>query len=422
MATLYNVARMNESQVDVVQLQKRDPQAWTVLLSGQKELDDVIVTAVVAQPIRSRAATTNETRHVTRYLVSLANHSDPIPFISKKTTRSEALFYRELVQNAPTIAPHCWYAHVTEDQGWVILDDVPSHVQADRWQAIDVEDAISQMAMLHTTFWDKPDFYRRYTWLPHFIGREEKQYGFDELKRDHAIYFEEGPAALISDHALNHAGRLAPKFLEAANGLAVMQALGGWPGVLSESHLAAAADLIDDPVPMLEPLLRLPLTLLHGRMNTYHWQLNLFGDHRLLDWRKLAVGPGISDLIYFQEQFDLVYSSDGIQNVSLRQNSPITEETLIDSYMLAMKTQLGSLFDARSMRLAIPAARCLYIITNWFPHFASWFDKMPDKYMWQRFNRMSDPDLAERALQPMIGYRPYLKAVFQRFLRAYRML
>lgn len=408
--------------MDVVQLQKRDPQAWTVLLAGHEGLHDVIVTAVVAQPLQRISPNSKDSRHLTRYLVSLANQSDPIPFIAKKTTAAEVLFYRELAHITPMIAPRCWYTHLSENQAWVILDDVPNHVKAENWQAGDVEDVISQLAMLHTNFWNQPDFYQQYGWVPHFVGRKDKQYRLEELRQNQADYFDRGPAALLSDHALYHVGRLAPKFLEAANGLAVMRALGGWPGVLGESHLTAAADLIDDPVPMLEPLQRLPLTLLHGRVHASHLHLTLFDDHRFLDWQNVEVGPGIIDLVYFQEQLDLIYSSDNLPKIHIRKSVPISEETLIDSYMLAMKTQLGSLFNAREMRLAIPAARCLYVVTNWFPYFATWFDKMPDKYLWQRINRMSDPELAERALQPMIGYRPYLKGVFQRFLQAYRML
>lgn len=72
--------------------------------------------------------------------------------------------------------------------------------------------------------------------------------------------FEQGVA--LSRHAIHSAGRLAPLFLRAANGLVVMRALDGWPGVMGESHLSAVADLLDDPVPMLAPLLDLPLTLL----------------------------------------------------------------------------------------------------------------------------------------------------------------
>jgi len=413
---------MNESQVDVVQLQKRDPQAWTAMIASHDGLDDVVVTAVVAQPLKRVSSKWEDSRHLTRYLVSMANQSDPVPFVGKKTTATEVLFYRDLAHITPMLAPRCWYSHISENQGWLILDDVPNHVRAENWQAGDVEDVINQLAMLHTNFWDQPDFYQQHGWVPHFIGHKDKQYRFAELREVNTDYFERGPAALLSDHALYHAGRLAPKFLEAANGLAVMRALGGWPGVLGESHLTAAADLIDDPVPMLEPLQRLPATLLHGRVHAYHFHLTLFNDHRLLDWRNVAIGPGIVDLVYFQEQFGLIFSTEKLPKIHFRKNPPITEETLIDSYMLAMKTQLGSLFNAREMRLAIPAARCLYVISNWFPYFASWFDEMPDKYMWQRLNRMSEPELSERALHPLIGYRPYLKAVFARFLQAYRML
>ena len=413
---------MNESQVDVLQLQKRDPQAWTVLLSNQNGLEDVIVTAVVAQPLPGDVNNyDNYPRHLTRYLVSLANHSDPIPFIGKKTTAVEALFYSDLAHSAHNLAPRCWYSHHTENQGWVILDDVPNHVQDENWQGEDVEDVVDRMAMLHTIFWNRPQLRQQHTWIPHFIGRNDKKYAWEELKQEHLVFFDEGPAALLSDHALQHIGHLAPKFLMAANGLAVMRALGGWPGVLGESHLAAAADLIDDPVPMLEPLMNLPSTLIHGAMHTHHWQLTLFNDHRLLDWKNVAIGPGICDLVYFQEQFDLINSLERFPEVHFRKNSPISTETLIDSYFLAMSTQLGSLYDARLMRLTIPAARCLYIITNWFPHFASWFDKMPDKYSWQRLNRITD-EVNQPTLQPMIGFRPHLKNVFQRFLEAYRML
>lgn len=420
-ATSYNVASMNESQVDVIQLQKRDPQAWTVLLSEQEGLDDVVVTAVVAQPLQSGVNDSMD-RRLTRYLVSLANHSDPIPFIGKKTTAIEALFYRELAHEAADLTPRCWYTHLSDKEGWIILDDVPNHVVQEDWQSADVENIIGRMAMLHTTFWNQPDFYRQFGWVPHFIGHKQKRYSLDELKHEQAIWFERGPGALLSDHALLHLGRFTSKFLEAANGLAVMKALGGWPGVLSETHLAAAADLIDDPVPVLEPLKQLPLTLTHGRMHSGHWRMTLFEDHRLLDWQHVTRAPGICDLVHFQEKFDLIHNNSDRSLIQIRSYSPVTEETLIDSYMLAMKKQLGNLFDARQMRLAIPAARCLHVLTHWFPLFASWFDKMPNQYLWQRYNRMSQQELVGRALSPMSAYRPYLRVVFQRFLRAYRML
>ena len=95
---------------------------------------------------------------------------------------------------------------------------------------------------------------------------------------------------------------------------------------------------------------------------------------------------------------------------------------MIDSYMLAMKAELGNQFDARVMRQAIPAARCLLVLTNWFPYFASLFDDMPHVFTWQRLNRISSSELEDRAVDQIYVYRPYLKRVFRRFLQAYHML
>ena len=421
-STTYNVAGMNESQVDVGQLQKRDPQAWTMVLSGHDGLEDVAVTAVTAVPVGAQGTTDGYSRRVARYLVSLANSSDPIPFIGKKTSAVEAFFYRDLAATTPFITPRCWYAHVFEDDGWVILEDVPNHVANGHWSPADVDNVILDMARFHIAYWDQQDLAIHYPWLPHFVGRDQKTYSWEELRREQAVYFEEGPAALISDHALQHLGRLAPQFIKAANGLAVLRALGGWPGVIGESHLAAAADLLDDPLPMLEPLLRVPQTLLHGSMHKGHWRLTLFEEQRLIDWHNVAIGPAICDLVSFQEQFDLMFTQDGLATVYADGPSVASEETIIDSYLLTMKDELGPRFNARQMRQALPAARCLQTILTCFPHFATWFDRMPDKYTWQRVNRMTDAELAGRALLPVVGYRPYLRDVFRRFLQSYKTL
>lgn len=413
---------MDESRVDVAQLLRRDPQAWTALLSSQPELEDVVVTAVTGQPILRKLAPGDDSPRVTRYVLVLANHSDSISFIGKETTAKEAGFYRDVAGSLPFIAPHCYLTHISDERGWVILDDIPNNIPQGRWSTQDVEDVIDDMVGLHANYWDQPQLQNEYSWLDHLIDRQQKTYDWPQLRRELGPYFEDGPSAMVSDHALRHLGRLAPKFLEAANGLAVMRALGGWPGVLSETHLAAAADLLDDPVPLLEPLSRLPQTLLHGDMHIYHWHVTLFDQRRLLDWDNVTLGPGIYDLVSFQERFDLLISGDESRPIYAWEDSPIDEETIIDSYMLAMKTQLGSSFDARAMRQAIPAARCLQVLLNWFPYFASWFDEMPDVYTWQRINRMSSSELGERAIGQMLVYRPHLKRVFRRFLQSYRML
>jgi hypothetical protein len=173
---------------------------------------------------------------------------------------------------------------------------------------------------------------------------------------------------------------------------------------------------------MLEPLLNLPVTLLHGDPHSHHWQMTLFEERRLLDWHKTCLGPGICDLVAFLEQFELLYGCDQLADFCIRRSVPASEETMIDSYLLAMRAALGTQFDAHLMRQAIPAARCLFILTSWFPYFASWYEDMPDRYTWQRINRMSDAELAAQSMGQMVDYRPYLRNVFERFLRAYRLL
>ena len=88
---------MEPLPVDVLQLQRRDPLAWTVLLSRSPELADVIVTAVTAEPLWDMSlvtpgrATVERVHHVRRYVLTLAGCSDPITFIAKQTNAIEAL-------------------------------------------------------------------------------------------------------------------------------------------------------------------------------------------------------------------------------------------------------------------------------------------------------------------------------------------
>lgn len=456
---------MDRSQVNAVQLQRRDPLAWTSLLVREPELSDLIVTAVAAEPVTCQAAVTGYSRRVTRYLLSLANHSEPISFIGKRTNPAEILAYRTLASRLNGLLPHHWYINSSngretldidedgfeqsdtqspENESWLVLADVPNDYTPERWTPQDVEDVVGDLADLHAAFWDGNQEGGGPEAFDHFIGNKDDRYTWDALRREEAVYFDEGPGALISDHALEHAGRLAPRLLQAANGLVVMRDLGGWPGVLGETHLAAVADLLDDPVPMLRPLLELPTTLLHGAPHSYHWRLSLFGDRRLIDWREATAGPGVLDLTYFLEQFPLLYAGElrtgnhslypasavqpgngyrwGERGIYVRGDEPADEETIIDSYMLAMSMRLDSRFSARPARQAIPAARCLYMLTQWFPLFATWFSDMPNKFMWQRANRMSDAELSGTLLWPLVGYRRYLAGAFSRFLHAFRSL
>lgn len=397
---------------------QKDPATWTAVLRRRlgEEAMRVRVTAVTSQPVLSNKDEPYSP-HLLRYTLTLEGHSDPISCIAKRTTPAEALFYRDLAPELE-LAPPCWYYTLDEQECWLILDDVPDDIPPARWSTEDALALIQQLARLHAAFWDKSTLAIHHSWLAHYVG-EKRPYTLPQLREQHAPYFSAGPAATISEHALQHAGRLAPRFLQAANGLAVMRSLGGWPGILSESHLAAAADLLDDPVPMLERLNELPITLLHGNMQNAHWRTSLFGDHHLLDWQEICLGPSALDLVSFLEQFDILYQPDLPWHVQRRQESPATEETLIDTYMMSMRIRLKQ-FDARKFRQAIPAARCLHTLITWFPHFANWFSEMPNAYTWQKVNRLANQELVGTRFEVIIGYRAHLQGVFGRFLQAYR--
>ena len=413
---------MEQSRLDAAQLQKRDPVAWSTLLRTEPDLADVAVTAVSAQPLHAADSDRLDTR-VARYFLTLDGCSDPICLIGKRTNAAELLFYRAIAAQAPKLAPRCWYTHLDGDEGWIVLDDVPDDYRPPTWAANDVEAIVDDLAGLHASFWQQAKRLQN-DGFAHFVGT--KKHTLDELQETHDVFFKTGPGAILSEHAVESAGALAPLLLKAANGLAVMQSLSGWPGIMGESHLTAVAELLDDPLPMLQPLSELPMTLLHGNPFNYHWRLTFMDNRRLIDWQKAKIGPGVCDLVSFVDQFDMIYQGDGRWPIQLRPAWPLSEETIIDSYLLSLSAQLGSHFsdnfDARAMRQAIPAARCLHVLTNWFPYFANWFANMPNKFTWQKVNRMSDEQLMGTSFQPMVGFRPYLTGVFQRFLQAYRML
>lgn len=409
---------MRQSKLLATQLQRRDPNAWTALLRDHMEIEELVVTAVSAKPINPHS---KSSRRMTRYLLSLAGHSDPISFIGRHIDAVEAAFYTEFAPRLPELTPDCLFLHQTEPNGggWAVLDDVPNDISADKWSVADVNAIVEKLAHLHALFNDQMvDL----TSAGLGLLLDRAAYQWESLVAEQAAYFEEGPAAILSEHALSQAGQLAPLFLQAANGLVVMRDLGGWPGILGESHLAAVADLLDDPVPVLEPLRQLPVTLLHGDPNNHHWRVTLFDGQRLTGWQTAAVGPGICDLVSFIEQFSLLEVAESAATLKTRSLWPVAEETMIDSYMLALSQRLGNRVNTRALRQAIPAARCLYVLTNWFPHFATWFEEMPNKYTWQKVNRMADQEFVDTPLQGFLQLRPYLSDVFERFLLAYRSL
>lgn len=389
-----------------------------MLLREYLKVEELVVTAVSARPISRQ---TNNSRRMTRYLLALAGHSDPIALIGRHVNVNEAIFYREFALRLPHLVPGCLFLHQAEatEDGWAVLEDVPNDISPARWAVSDVNAIVERLAHLHAAFSDHTD---DLTSAGLNLLLDRTAYQWESLVSRQAIYFEEGPGAILSEHALSQAGQLAPLFLQAANGLVVMRDLGGWPGILGESHLAAVSDLLDDPVPLLEPLRQLPQTLLHGDPSNHRWRVTVFEDQRLTGWQTAVVGPGVCDLVSFIEQFGLLSTSGEQTELQTRPLWPVNEETIIDSYLLALSHRLGTRVNTRALRQAIPAARCLYVLTNWFPHFATWFEEMPNKFTWQKINRMALSEFEGTPLQGFMQLRPFLSGVFERFLLAYRSL
>lgn len=441
----YNLAAMEPLPVDIFQLQRRDPMAWSALLSRAPETGDGIVTAVTAEPlcsislIPSGRLAAGPAQKVRRYLLTLAGCSDPISFIVKQTNAAEAALYQTYGRPPATAVPTCLYAHIDGDESYVIIDDVPDHFPAHSWTPRQVEEIVATMTRIHAAHWNRDgrqlgDWATAGPLIPHFHRLADGGPAFDEARDlSRSKLLTGGDSAFDSEHLSAHglraAGRLAPRFAQAAAGLSVMRSLNGWPGVLGQSHLTAAADLLDDPIPMLAPLLDLPVTLLHGSPHPCHWRLTLFDECYLVDWSEVQEGPGVLDLMAFIEGYPLVHDhpldgscSFGDRHVHLRPMTPLIEETIVDTYLLTLAAELGGRAGARAFRAALPAARCFHTLLKWFPFFATWAADMPDPYLWQHVNRLDDVELSRYQDAPTAGMRLYLAGVFERFLRAYRSL
>jgi hypothetical protein len=400
--TVYNVGSMNRSNVHLRDLRRPELSAWETVLSDDHELGGVTVTAVAEEPLP-------EQRH-TRYLLSLAGHSDPAPLWATTTTPTEVAFYRDVGPAIPRLLPHCWWQAEAAGEGWLLLDDVPAYRPPERWAADDVEKVIAMLASLHGTFWEERERLDGMDWLPQPWHAQPPQRAPGFLQAWQFWDKMTGGGAPLSHQAVRSTGGLAPLLIRAAAGLEVMRRLGGWPGVVERAHLMELTTLLDDPLPMLYPLRNLPITLLHGNPVPHHWRLTLLGERRLTDWRAVAAGPGIWDLVRL------------LEGAARLPSWPIDAETMIDSYLLRLHVGLAS-FDARAHRQALPAALCLYVITAWLPRLASWFQ--PYVYSprtWASLLALEPEELVARGWGPVVAHRAYLSDLFRRFEQASRLL
>ncbi|MGD8585025.1 MAG: hypothetical protein PVH65_00665 [Chloroflexota bacterium] len=412
--------------LEIEELRNRNPRAWTLLLTQGMGAPSVIVEAVGEEPL-------SEDGNVSRYLLSLANYQEPISLIGKRTNAVEAMFYEFFAPNLSHFTARCFFQHVGLEDGWLVLPDIRSDHPPETWTANDIGIVIGNLASLHAAYWAKREILDQYG-LPLLLEKRhfDRDAGAD---RDFEDTPGEQPTSqmerierwlqsqqrILTEHAMRTAGpSLVPLLRKANEGLQILRHYHGWPGIVDDRHLTALADLLDDPMPMLYPLRQLPCTLLHGDPSAKHWRLTLFDDYYLMNWQMMTIGPGVYDLVRFIDQAVLL-PGDRANGEILR--SETAEETMIDNYILAMRGELGTRFDARSTRLAIPAARCLLAIIDWLPRLSGWLEEMSfDKEVWQAMSKLPDDALKEAGMAELISWRRSLALIFDRFLRAYRLL
>lgn len=415
--TNYNVS------VETQKLQELNIEAWTYLLRRERDMLDVQVLDVAAEKLSA---------NITRYLLTLAKHPEPIALIGKTTTAAEVHFYDEYAKQLSNMVNRCWFSQQMGKDGWLVLDVPDDHHPPHTWSIQDVENIIEHLALLHSTFWAEDMLLAG---LPNYIGRNEeddKRSTRSGGRKQKAIYRRTGrrvglPASYLN-FDLQLVGVQASALMKATVGLQILRGLGGWPGVLSDKHLDAFEALLEQPDLMMKPLRQVPFTLMHSRPSISNWNIGIFDSVALLDWQHISYGPGICDLIYFIEDFYIHCTGRNVdekRSYYLYREWPIVEETLIDSYFIRLAQELeADEYSARQMRrYALPAARCLYVLTYWLPTISEWFMHLPSSNRtWNKIQEMDDNELASLGYTPLVGLRPHLQKVFARFLDAYNLL
>lgn len=414
--------------METQKLQELNLEAWTYLLRRERDMLDVCVVDVAAEKLST---------NVTRYLLTLTDHPEPIALIGKNTTAAEVHFYDEYAHQLPDMVTRCWFSQQMGKSGWLVLDAADDHHAPRTWSIQDVEMIIEQLAELHSIFWDEEVLLAG---LPSYIGRTQKDNGSytntgpnnGSGRKRKAIYRRSGRRAGLPASYLNFdlqmVGVQASALMKATVGLQILRGLGGWTGVLSDKHLDAFENLLERPDLMLKPLRQMPFTLMHGRPAVENWSVGLFNNVTLFDWQNTTFGPGVCDLIYFIEDFYINCTGrDPAEKRAyyLYQEWPVVEETLIDSYFIRLAANLeADEYSARHIRrYALPAARCLYVLTYWLPTISEWFMHLPSsRQTWQKIQELDDEKLAPLGYTPLVGLRPHLQKVFARFLEAYNLL
>jgi hypothetical protein len=409
--------------VNKQRLQDGDIEAWSYLLRQQPALLSATVMEVTAEAI---------TPKVTRYLLHLLGLTEPITLVGKESTAVETLFYQQYARQLPHLVPHCWSAEICPDgTGWLILDDVATHHPPALWQRADAERMVRQLAQTHAHFWGESPPANQNTWqdnsLPFLLGPPAPSQSVADWRRrvDRLVRSWSPPRTFFTPLTLPEQSSQSVPLLRAYASLQMLQQLGGWPGIIEEAHLEAATFLLHHPDLWLTPLQETAYTLLHGQPGVENWAVSLWEEERLLSWHTAVWGPAPYDLIIFLESLHAAYAHTPSHPSQPAAEWAQQEETLIDSYFLALADHLPSQqYQSRHLRrYTLPAARCLYTLTHWLPTLGDWFMHLPpSRHTWEMLADMDERQRATIGYTPVVAIRPHLQQLFQRFLQAYRLL
>lgn len=335
------------------QLQQGDIQAWTDVLRRHPQLKNTAVVSLESLPLSAA---------VSRYTLTLSDHTEPITLLLCEVSAREARFY-ETFGSALSLVPTNWYSEsgLENERGWLVLDETASHYRWDHWQADSWEQVLGELAHFHAHFWQMDT--HQYLWLP-----------------EHAPWLTiQNPFQVIDDVLTLH------------------RKYGRNNDILDDMTLAALHHLAVEGESLLQPLRNIPHTLLHGSPTPERWHVDMLGACHLLEWKRVSYGPGVLDVATLLET--AVLQSDGLLE-------PHLEEIIVDSYFVQLgkhqQDKQHTVYEPRFMRRhALPAAQCWHIINRWLPRLV---------YLWQK-NPTLSPELEEQ-----------ISRIFSRLLKAYKLL
>ena len=337
----------------IYRLQQGDLQAWTDLLRRLPQLRQTDVVDIESLPLSPA---------VSRYTLTLSDHTEPITLLLCEVASREVRFY-EAFGHQLELIPTCWYSEFShqEQRGWLVLDEVANHYQWQNWQVDSWEHVLGELAQFHARFWNIDT--QHYPWLPPRRVMQTVQQPFAVVEQ------------ILQYHAHRH-----PQ-----------------TAVLDDAILAALHHFAVEGATLLQPLHDMPSTLLHGSPTAERWYVDMLGDCRLLEWKRVSYGSAVLDVA------NLVETAVLQSNAAL---APHLEELIVDSYFVqlarALKDKQNIIYEPRLMRRhALPAAQCWHILNRWLPRML---------YIWKN-NLEPTPELEDQ-----------ISRIFERLLKAYRLL